>query len=168
MNKKVRGFTLVEIIVVVFIVAIMGLAAVMTLGGGTTSERARDSASQLKSLLSAAEQEAILTQRQIGIVFHEKSYSFAQFDSTKQNWQPLDKDRVLGSEHKLPRDVELLVTVEGREVMPTASMQTKPQLIVTSQGNQTPFAVGISHKGALQYWLVGHSSGTVEIVDATD
>jgi len=169
-KKKIQGFTLVEVLIVIFILVVLALAAVMTLGRGTTSERARDSVSELKSLLSVAEQEAILSQRQIGVVFHTNGYSFAKFDPDKQNWQPLERDRVLSSARQLPNDVELVVTVEGREVMPTLgnAQSINPHLVVSSSGNQTPFAVGVSHKGSLQYWLVGHSSGTVEIVDAAN
>lgn len=165
-----KGFTLVEIMIVVFIIGILSVAAIMTLGRGTTSERARDSALELKSLLSAAEQEALLSQSQVGILFHDKGYSFAKFDTKKQAWQRLEKDRSLGTAHRLPHDVELVVTVEGHDITPATSSSSQnpsPQLVVSPQGNQAPFAVGVSHKGTMQYWLVGHANGAIEIVDAS-
>lgn len=164
-----KGFTLVEIMIVVFIIGILSVAAIMALGRGTTSERARDSALELKSLLSAAEQEALLSQSQVGILFHNKGYSFAKFDTKKQVWQRLEKDRSLGSAHRLPHDVELTVTVAGHDTVPASSNShnISPQLIVSPEGSQTPFAVGVSHKGTMQYWLVGHANGAVEIVDAS-
>ena len=84
---RLRGFTLVELMVVLVIVGLMGVAVVLTAPGeGNTLSREADA---LAARLVRAQEEAILTTRAVQVVVDARGYSF-QRQSFGQ-WQPLDE-----------------------------------------------------------------------------
>lgn len=83
---RLRGFTLVELMVVLVIVGLMGLAVVLT-APGDAGTLARE-ADTLAARLVRAQEEAILTTRAVQVVVDARGYAFARQGFGQ--WQPLD------------------------------------------------------------------------------
>lgn len=81
------GFTLVELMVVLVIVGLMGVAVLLTApGDGETLVREADT---LAARLVRAQEEAILTTRAVQVVVGAQGYEFAR--QSFGQWEPLDE-----------------------------------------------------------------------------
>jgi len=84
-GRACAGFTLVELMVVLVIVGLMGVAVVLTApGDADTLTREADT---LAARLLRAQEEAILTTRAVQVVVDTQGYSFERQDFGQ--WQPL-------------------------------------------------------------------------------
>ena len=82
-----RGFTLVELMVVLVIVGLMGVAVVLTApGDANTLSREADT---LAARLVRAQEEAILTTRAVQVVVDARGYSFHR--QSFGQWEALDE-----------------------------------------------------------------------------
>lgn len=84
-NPVRNGFSLVEMMVVVFIMGLLATAAVLTLPGN--ERKLRDEAERFAARTLAARDEAIVGARPVALVVSERSYYFER--RVEGNWQPL-------------------------------------------------------------------------------
>lgn len=86
-GRACAGFTLVELMVVLVIVGLMGVAVVLTApGDANTLSREADT---LAARLLRAQEEAILTTRTVQVVVDAHGYSFER--QSFGQWQPLQE-----------------------------------------------------------------------------
>jgi general secretion pathway protein H len=147
-----RGFTLIELMVVVLIVGL--LAAVMVVSVGITG---RDSELEQEgqrafSLMKYVREKAELQTREFGLYCGDGQYEFLTYDPRKLIWRSVDEDESLRL-RELPEGLKLRLIVEGREIVlkgPDTEQKTEEQLkkaeaervphvILYSNGDLTPF-----------------------------
>lgn len=88
--------------------------AVLTINFGNSAQRLKEDAQRLAALLTVAADEAVLTNRELGIRFYTSSYAFFELDTQgrKARWKPIESDPRLRPRNFL-EGVELLVEVDG-------------------------------------------------------
>ncbi|MCK5896359.1 MAG: type II secretion system minor pseudopilin GspH [Cocleimonas sp.] len=136
---KQSGFTLLEVMVVVVIVAILS-SAVVPLMSKNADDVLTEQADRFMALMSLVQDEAILQSRQLGLKVDEQGYSFLQQED-EGSWVPFDdgpfRARKLSSGIKASlylEDVDIVLE-EGGE----GEERTTPQVFILSSGEMTPF-----------------------------
>jgi len=86
-QKKARcGFSLIEVLVVVVIVAIMSATVAVSFNGGDRDRRLRAEALRLAGLLELTRNQAIQRNEEWGLFVDESTFSFATFDEANREW----------------------------------------------------------------------------------
>ncbi len=116
-----RGFTLLELVVVIFIIGIMTGFAVMSIGLGQADETERE-AKRLRAILELALEEAVLNGRDLGLIVNEDGYQFTEFVAGL--WMPIEEDDLLHP-RVLPEVIRLKLELDKEVVKVTALEKVK-------------------------------------------
>ncbi len=162
-----RGFTLIEVLVVVVLIGIITSLAVLRMGGG--DDAAEREARRLAAVLEVAAREALIEARELGLVIEEDGYLFARLEA--DGWQRHgDGDRSLGH-HALPDALRLRLDTgdlpgarQPGEDQGDADGDLRPHVLILSSGELTPFRVGIRQRDADDAWEVhGDIDGRIRL-----
>jgi general secretion pathway protein H len=144
-RARSTGFTLLEVLVVVFIIAITAAAAVLAVGtAGRDRELERES-ERLLGLLNYTREQAELRTREFGVLVEETRYRFVSFDLRKQVWVEIESDPAMRP-RELPDGLSLSLEVEARPILlrrPADSEDMTPHLMLYSNGDLTPFVLRV-------------------------
>jgi len=153
-----RGFTLLEILIVVVLVAIVTAAAVNTINFVVDEADAKTEAQRIAALATLAAEEAVLTGREYGLRIDDETLEFLLFDDLTRQWQPLADDRIFHS-RPIPESIRLELVLEGQAVMlggetegsttPSEDEEESvepPQLMFLSSGEITPFTLTVAER----------------------
>jgi len=163
-RKRDKGFSLLELLVVIVIIAILFTFTTLAIRGTSPEELIQTEAQRLDRLLQLALEEAILKGQEFGLEFKPDSYRFLlYFENT---WQPLDNDDLL-RERQLPQNMEFELEIEQIEVLvekdsadtdKQGEEKPDPQVFILSSGEITPdFSVRLVMPGVETSYIV---SGT--------
>lgn len=164
-RKHQQGFTLLELMLVFLLMAMVSVGVMMTLPSASNSqEGVQWQAQRFSTLVQFAQDEALISGLQLGLVFTEKSYQFVFYDYESKYWQPLVKTQIqnkvalpeaLSLQYSLSgiewdeldtedQDTfltdEYLVNIKGQE----RALDLKPQVYLMSSGEVTPFTVTLT------------------------
>ena len=112
MKTSARGFTLIEIMVVVVIIAIIISFATFSFGP-RESRMLQEEAERIAALLQMAEEESILNAQELALSVTENGYQFEVYDGVE--WQSLASDGVFRP-RTLPENMRLAMTMDQKPV----------------------------------------------------
>ena len=133
------GFTLLELLVVVALVAILMGTVILGFTGADQEQRLRGAADQLAYRLEIARQYALQRNREWGVYVEPESVRFAEFDPEQETW--VEQARRPFSNVELPPNVTLVVESEGLDQLTATERERLPQIILFSSGEATPFTI---------------------------
>jgi general secretion pathway protein H len=133
------GFTLLELLVVVALVAILMGTVILGFTGADQEQRLRGSADQLAYRVELARQYALQRNREWGVYVEPESVRFAEFDPEQESW--VEQARRPFSDLNLPANVTLSVESEGLDQLTATERERLPQIILFSSGEATPFTL---------------------------
>lgn len=165
------GFSLLEVLVVVFIVGIMATMFTLSVGVIGGDRDLEKEASRLVALIDLAREEAVIQGREIGLRFYKDRYEFSAFfedfveyhdedNPDLSEWALLDASSLLGP-RELPQGLLLELQIDGRDIVlqladtdtddepspaesdedAPAKKTYAPQAMVYSSGDMSPFTV---------------------------
>ena len=178
--RQLRGFTLLELLVVVVIAAILFTYTTLAIRGDSPEDIIKKEAQRFERLVQLALEEAILRGEEYAIEIHLDSYRFLH--SYGGQWLPVTDDKIL-RDRLLPLDMELEMQLEETKIVikigdTAASDQTsesdedsqddkatkaEPQVFLLSSGEITPeFDVRFYILGVkTSYDVKGHFDGSL-------
>jgi len=156
------GFTLLEIMLVLVVIAMASVGVMMTMPQQLNeSENVDWQAQRLSTQIQFAEDEALISGKELAIVFEDDSYRFAFYDHSTKKWLAVESDQ-LSKKVEIPEELTFeyellgsvwdeiesqeddsfidkddLVQIDGDDEVESFS----PQVFIMSSGEVTPFSV---------------------------
>lgn len=158
-----RGFTLLELLVVLVIIGIVVSFAVLSVGDGGRAAVVKREAQRLEGLLQLVSQQAVMQSRNYAVEFDPDGYSFLELDQSTNRWTPVKDDNTLRA-RKLPQGLTLDVHLQDQPGQQLGRKRHKPMVMLLSSGEMTPFDATLSAGGkAGGYRLSGDMLGHVTL-----
>lgn len=164
-----RGFSLIELLVVVFIIGLFAGTAVLSLNVVGVDRELEREALRLQSLLDTLMDEAVLQTRDYGVLFTNSGYRFFVYDYQSLSWLEPVGDEFL-RERRLTEPLAMTLFLEDREVVldseyePVFGQQPQPQVVLLASGEITPFEARLFRDPAGgRYLLEGTLDGSLEV-----
>lgn len=182
--RKANGFTLIEILVVVIIIAtITGIALLSINLIGDDRELATER-KRLATLIELAQDEAMMQGREFGLELMTSTYRFVEFDPFTTRWSEVVGDEMFRT-RQMPQDVELELYVEDKRIVlenepqsieesdenePSLTAKTyAPHIFLFSSGESTAFEIRLTRLlNEQQLALRGDVFGELELIDEQD
>jgi general secretion pathway protein H len=160
-----RGFTLLEVMVVLVLIGIIFSFAMLSVSRSDQDELMKRETRRLATLISLANDEAVIRGQEFAIHFSETGYDFLVLQL--EGWQAPQDDHLLKS-YQLPKGIRVRIEVEGDP--PGLGKQSKkveetrtPQVYLLSSGEMTPFSATFEAEGApVRYHLTASMLGKLD------
>ncbi len=109
MKKRAAGFTLIEILLVLVLLATSAVAVIVTLPE-SKEDKVKEEAARFHQLIQLLGEDALLNGIDYGIRIDRSRYQFLQL--TSQDWQPVQESRFF-TEVEMDEEIKLRVEIGG-------------------------------------------------------
>jgi len=145
-----KGFTLFEMLTVVFIVGIV--LSFATLSVGTPgSDKVEEEVKRIQQLLIIAGEEAIFNSKELALEINKQGYQFVVLVDGTQ-WQPIADDKVL-RQREFPEDSVVEVQINDFDVI-LDDPDNPVRIFILSSGDVRPFVFKIKHRDADDFYTL--------------
>jgi general secretion pathway protein H len=166
-----RGFSLLELLVVVAIIGLLVQAVTLSMGALGNDRELKQETGRLHSMIDLLHEEALMQSRDYGVMFTATGYRFYVFDYQQLAWAELQADRLL-EPHRLRPQLSLSLELDGRQVPLEPDFESQevenaaPQIMLLSSGEVTPFSIEMVREGnAGRFELTAELDGTVSVAE---
>ncbi|NWO05934.1 MAG: type II secretion system minor pseudopilin GspH [Alteromonadaceae bacterium] len=158
-RHRQTGFTLIEILVVLIIVGLLAALAVANLAGGSQQRELREQVRELYLLMQTASEQAVLNNREYGLVLDDSGYRFVAFEDENREWAAYSER--LFRPRTFPDWVVLTSFIENDlpKLASDESDTLRPDVVFFSSGETTPFELEFTLQGTDESPLVIASDG---------
>lgn len=111
--RPARGFTMIELMVVILLVGLLVSFAVLSVGGPSARDVQHKEARRILARMDLAREEAVMQARSLGVRFERDGYLF--YGIGEGQWRMLEQGGLLDP-HELPEPVAIDVEIDGLEV----------------------------------------------------
>lgn len=162
-RKTAAGYTLIEVLIVIFIISIVTTVTLMTISRNENRD-IETFANELKQMVSLAEEQAMLEPNVLGISLAPHTVQFTSLGKDKESqkpvWLPLE-DHTL-SRAAIPANIQVSLEVAGSTVDLGGAAKSMPQIIFSTNGDVTPFVMYVGKKGQKpRYAITADADGNV-------
>jgi len=150
-----RGFTLIEILVVLVIIAVLTTLAVMSVSVLGRDRELDTEGDRFTDVAAAGTEQSQLEGREFGIWFAANRYQVLAWVPQHRRWEDLPDDR-LYEQHDLPPGVTVHLEIEGKQILfiEKPNEPRVPQVMLYSSGDVSPYRLTLNREGSEQPWTV--------------
>jgi general secretion pathway protein H len=162
--QRSKGFTLIEILVVLVIIAVMVSFAVLSVNVTGRDTQLDDETQRIEGLLQLLRERAALEGHDFGLKVESSAYEFLRYDNERERWFTFDDENTF-RHRELPKGLEFALRLEARRVVLNATPhpEAPPQLVIAASGEATPFEIHISRRGTdATAALIGDALGKIK------
>jgi general secretion pathway protein H len=172
--NRSRGFTLLEILVVVLIIGLILSLATLTIAPGEGQKLERE-AKRIYALMEVVKEEAVLNSQEMAFAMTDEGYGFQVF--AVDGWQPLEGDNVL-RDRELPEQIRMKLNILGEAIDLAANKKSETsnsdkdenkedhvgaRIFFLSSGEVTPFELFLHFETEEDgFTIVGNELGELE------
>jgi general secretion pathway protein H len=164
---RTRGFTLVEILVVVVIMAVVISLAVLSIGVTGRDPQLDEESRRIEGLVSLLHERALLEGRDFGLRIEPTAYEFVVYDPYRDRWLTLNqesefrrRDLPKGVTFELQLDAITVVLKPVERELAADATPPAPQVAIAASGEGTPFLLTLTRQGtAAQASVQGDATG---------
>ena len=144
-NWRSRGFTLVEILVVVVIMAIVVSLAILSIGTTGRDSQLDEETRRIEGLIDILHERALLEGRDFGLRIEPTAYEFAVYDPNRDRWLTMNDESEF-RHRDLPKGVTFELQLDSVAVVLKPvdknlndAPPPAPQVAIAASGEGTPF-----------------------------
>jgi len=105
-----KGFTLIEILVVVIIISITIGMVVVNVSGNSDEDLVTEEITRLQQILRFAHEQAVIRAEEYGVIFYTTGYRFVRYLEDEDDWEPIVNDKLLRERFlKEPLEIDLYI-----------------------------------------------------------
>ena len=149
-----RGFTLFEMLVVVFIIGIIVSFATLSVGN-PGSDEVEEEINRIQQLIRIASEEAIFNAKELALEINNENYQFVRLVDGNQ-WQPISDDNIL-RQRQFPTDIDVEILIDGLKVI-IDDPDNPIRIFILSSGDVRPFVLKIKHHDADDFYTLESDS----------
>ena len=147
MRVATRGFTLIEVLVTVVILAVLASVLVLSVGVGDEEQWLQRESERLQARIVYACERAELTGRELGLHLRRSGYAFSSPHG--EQWRFIDDDKAL-QRASLPKAITLAA---GDEDLAPSFIE-KPQFLCFASGEATPMQIELAAGARATRWRI--------------
>ena len=170
LNRTHSGFTLLELIVVIAIMAIVTGVVVPRINFGGDKKQIQTEATRLGELFHRASDESIFKNKELGIFFTDGDYQFLVLEGGNREGKWVQFEDNVFRKREWPDNFEVELEIAGVPVVLQSAEDivfdenTRPQVMILSNGEIMPDFKIVIDKGLLQdRWQI--ASGVDQLIE---
>jgi general secretion pathway protein H len=149
-----KGFTLVEILVVVVIIAVVVSLAALSVGVTGRDSQLDEESRRIEGLIGLLHERALLEGRDFGLRIEPAAYEFIVYDPRRDRWRAFDqehefrrRDLPKGLSFQLQLDSQIVVIKPIDRKLAGDETSPGPQVAIAASGEGTPFRLTLLRDG---------------------
>jgi general secretion pathway protein H len=140
-----KGFTLVEILVVILIITVVISLTVLSVSSSGRDSQLDEESRRIEGLVGLLHERAVLEGRDFGLRIEPAAYEFVVYDPRRDRWMVLDQEHEF-RHRELPKGVSFQLQLDSQTVVIKAIDRNLsggdppgPQVAIAASGEGTPF-----------------------------
>ena len=140
-----KGFTLVEILVVIVIMAVVISITVLSVSSTGRDSQLDEESRRIEGLVGLLHERALLEGRDFGLRIEPAAYEFVVYDPRRDRWMRLDQEREF-RHRDLPKGITFQLQLDSQTVVIkpidknlSSGDLPNPQVAIAASGEGTPF-----------------------------
>jgi general secretion pathway protein H len=140
-----KGFTLVEILVVMLIIAAVISLTVLSVNSTGRDSQLDEESRRIEGLVGLLHERALLEGRDFGLRIEPAAYEFVFYDTRRNRWLMMDQEREF-RHRELPKGISFQLQLDSQTVVIkaidrnlTSGDPAGPQVAIAASGEGTPF-----------------------------
>ncbi len=161
--NKPKGFTLIEIMVVIAIMGIMLSLGMFAFGDGGLSDKLEQESQRLYGLIKLAQEESILQSKEMALELQNDGYVFKELE--EDEWVDVREDKIF-RKRSLTAGIGLDLKIENEELALTSNKDKEQpiRIYILSSGELTPFDLTLKIDELENYFTIsGSINGNIKL-----